>query len=250
MAPWAPACHCFEEIPMHTTPNPLTRAALALSLGLAASATTWAAAADDTAGLAAGRFEVTVTNLTRGQQFTPLLLVSHKPRVSLFTLGQPAIAELGTLAESGNPAPLAALLSSNAKVGQVVTGSGLTNPGASTTLMIDGRGGFNRLSLAAMLIPTNDGFVAADSVDLPKDYQSVSYTLLAYDAGTERNDETCASIPGPNFPECGGPGSGGSPGGGEGFVHVHAGMHGVGDFAPANRDWRNPVARVTIRRLH
>jgi hypothetical protein len=232
------------------TPPTLMRSALALSLGLAGAAGASAAPATEDASFAAGMFEVTITNLTRGQQFTPVLIASHKPRATLFTLGQPASPELGTLAESGNPAPLAALLSANAKVGNVATGNDLTNPGASTTLMIEGRSGFNRLSLAAMLIPTNDGFVAADSVELPKDYQSVSYTLLAYDAGTERNDETCASIPGPNFPECGGPGSGGSPGGGEGFVHVHAGMHGVGDFAPANRDWRNPVARVTIRRLH
>ncbi len=43
----------------------------------------------------------------------------------------------------------------------------------------------------------------------------------AYDAGSERNDETCASIPGPDFVECGGPGTGGQPvGGEEGYVHA------------------------------
>jgi hypothetical protein len=36
-------------------------------------------------------------------------------------------------------------------------------------------------------------------------------------------------------------------GNGEGFVHVHRGMHGVGDFKAAARDWRNPVARVQVR---
>jgi hypothetical protein len=32
-------------------------------------------------------------------------------------------------------------------------------------------------------------------------------------------------------------------------VHVHAGMHGIGNFIAADRDWRNPVALITVRRL-
>jgi hypothetical protein len=72
----------------------------------------------------------------------------------------------------------------------------------------------------------------------------------AYDAGSERNDELCASIPGPDFFECGGPGGGSQvEGGEEGFVHVHSGIHGVGDLVPAERDWRNPVARISITRI-
>jgi hypothetical protein len=33
------------------------------------------------------------------------------------------------------------------------------------------------------------------------------------------------------------------------FVHIHAGIHGVGDLQEATHDWRNPVARIAIRRL-
>lgn len=47
------------------------------------------------------RYEVTVTNLTRGQQFTPILVASHKEGVKLFTLGRPASVELEFLAEDG-----------------------------------------------------------------------------------------------------------------------------------------------------
>ncbi|MEZ5601637.1 MAG: hypothetical protein R3F36_12070 [Candidatus Competibacteraceae bacterium] len=56
----------------------------------------------------------------------------------------------------------------------------------------------------------------------------------------------CAlSIPGPL---CGG--EGGSPNvGGEGFVHIHAGIHGIGDLNAADYDWRNPVATVTVERV-
>ncbi len=38
-------------------------------------------------------------------------------------------------------------------------------------------------------------------------------------------------------------------GGEEGFVHVHQGIHGVGDLLPSARDWRNPVAQVTVQRV-
>ena len=37
--------------------------------------------------------------------------------------------------------------------------------------------------------------------------------------------------------------------GGEGYVHIHAGVHGIASLVPENHDWRNPVARIQIRRL-
>lgn len=226
---------------------------LGLSLAVAAGSlfTPLAQASDDDDDHHQGaRFEVTITNLTRGQQFTPVLVVTHKSSVKLFTLGQPASPALAILAEEGSTAPLAAALSSLAGTGQVVSGSGLTNPGASVTLIVEGRRGFGHLSVAAMLIPTNDAFMAINGVPLPRGHETLKMTALAYDSGTERNDELCASIPGPNFVECGGSGGGGAPvGGEEGYVHVHAGMHGIGNFSPAARDWRNPVALITVRRM-
>ena len=42
---------------------------------------------------------------------------------------------------------------------------------------------------------------------------------------------------------------GGQPvGGEEGYVHIHAGIHGIGDLDASVRDWRNPVAEITIVR--
>ena len=38
-------------------------------------------------------------------------------------------------------------------------------------------------------------------------------------------------------------------GGGEGYVYVHAGIHGIASLVPAIHDWRNPVAHITIRRV-
>lgn len=198
----------------------------------------------------AGDFEVTITNLTRGQQFTPVLVASHKAGVKLFELGQPASPELATLAEEGNTVPLASLLTAMPEVLEVTNSSGLLNPGASVTLKVKTRGAFNHLSVASMLIPTNDGFFALNGVKGPRFQAVATHTSVAYDAGSERNDELCASIPGPSFAECGGPGGGGAPTGGEeGYVHVHAGIHGIGDLNTAERDWRNPVARIVIRRV-
>jgi hypothetical protein len=192
-------------------------------------------------------YEVTVTNLTYRQQFTPLLLVTHQPELRLFEAGAPARPELATLAEEGNVAPLRSLLDASAQVTATTAGAGLLDPGKTATLRIRGNPWRDRLSLAAMLIPTNDAFVALNAVPLPLPGHPGMHTAIAYDAGSEVNDELCSSIPGPMFPECGGSGGGARVGNGEGFVHVHRGMHGVGSFQPGVRDWRNPVARVTVR---
>lgn len=188
-------------------------------------------------------YEVTVTNVTRGQTFTPILVATHSPRVAFFELGAPASPGLAVLAEDGNPAILAAELAATGEVLDAQTIPGLLAPGASATVQVRARGRFDQVSVGAMLIPTNDTFMALNSVQLP--WQgSISRTLVAYDAGSEPNDELCRNIPGPR---CGGEGS--SAGSGEGYVYVSNGMHGIGDLPAAVYDWRNPVARVVIRRV-
>lgn len=197
----------------------------------------------------AADFEVTVTNLTRGQQFTPILVASHRAGVKLFELGTAASPQLRTLAEEGNVMPLTSLLLGFPGVRDVVNSGALLDPGHSVTQRVSTRGNFDNVSVAAMLIPTNDAFFAVNDAEGPNGNEVVTVYSPAYDAGTERNDQTCASIPGPYFVECAGAGGGGAPGGGEGYVHIHGGIHEVGDLDAALRDWRNPVARITIRRL-
>jgi len=196
------------------------------------------------------RYRVTVTNLTKGQTFTPLLLATHDPGVRIFAPGTQASPQLAVLAEEGATDMLAALLRAMpTAVREVVTATGLQTPAVTASFDITGGGVFTRLSLAAMLIPTNDAFVGAGSIVLPTGFDPMVVDLLAYDSGTEANDERCASIPGPGFTECGGPGGGARVGRGEGAVTVHNGMHGVGDMNRSLRDWRGPVARVTIQRV-
>ncbi len=149
-------------------------------------------------------YEVTITNITRGQTFTPQLVVAHSRKVQLFDLGEPASDELATLAESGNTQPLTdVLLNAGNKVGEVKTVDGLLLPGKSvtTTITTNPRKQFF-ISLAAMLIPTNDTFVSLNKVRLPF-YGKKTVMALAYDAGSELNDQNCLNIPGPR---CGGAG--------------------------------------------
>lgn len=197
------------------------------------------------------QFTVTITNITRGMTFTPIITATHKKDINLFDLGAPASENLTFIAESGNIGPLADELSTQSNVVDITNSieplaasGGLLLPGNSVTLTLNGEAA-KRLSIAAMLIPTNDAFFALDGVRLPKGKRSVTYFSPAYDAGTEPNDESCASIPGP---DCGGVGD--SPGvDGEGYVFIHAGIHGTGDLVPAERDWRNPVAEIVVKRV-
>lgn len=205
-----------------------------------------AALAMGTAAHAGGSYyEVTVTNLTRAQIFTPILVASHRSGVELFELGSPASGNLSALAEGGDTAPLTAELESNSRVKDVTDSGAPLLPGHSVTVKVKASGA-KKISLASMMIPTNDGFIALNSVNAPRGHKAAVYYSPAYDAGTEPNDELCANIPGP---DCGG--AGGSPGvSGEGYVHIHTGIHGIGDLTPATYDWRNPTAKIEIRRVH
>jgi hypothetical protein len=200
-------------------------------------------------GQAGPRYAVAVTNMTRGQSFTPILVATHTQAVRLFMPGTAASPELRELAEEGSTDPFITLLRGmRSEVRDAVSTAGLLTPGVTVGIEVLGGDPFDRISIAAMLIPTNDAFFGVTGVLLPRGNDVLTIDAPVYDAGTERNDERCASIPGPSFVECGGPG-GGSLGGGEGTVTVHAGIHGIGDLRASERDWRNPVARIVIRRL-
>jgi hypothetical protein len=216
-------------------------AALPVSLLLAAALT--GAQAQSANG---PMYEVTITNITRGASFTPILVASHRAGVKLFDLGQPASAELAIMAEEGNVGPLAETLRADARVVDVADSGGLLEPGQSVTVRVSARRA-DHISLAAMILPTNDGFIALNGVAAPR-FGSETHRLPGYDAGSELNDELCASIPGPQCADM--MGEEASPDSvGEGFVHIHAGIHGVADLQPALYDWRNPMASVTITRI-
>lgn len=192
-------------------------------------------------------YNVTITNVTRAQSFTPVLVVSHRPNSHLlFVPGEPVSEELAALAEGGETGPLNELLDETPGVRNTNTSAGLLAAGDSVTVQINARPGRDRVSLVAMLIPTNDAFFAFQNLSVPRGRRSFVHYSPANDAGSEPNDELCVNIPGPVCE-----GEGGSPDvDGEGYAHINGGIHGIGDLAPAVYDWRNPVARVVIQRAN
>jgi hypothetical protein len=200
-------------------------------------------------------YEVTITNITNAIIFTPILVASHKKGLApLFELGSPASADMTEIAERGNTDPLTATLSADPDVVAVGNSGGLLDPGASVTVIVSAENGAKHISIASMMLPTNDGFIGLNGVKAPNKGTAIYYSP-GYDAGTEENNEMCAYIPGPQCAAInGGPmGEGLSPGednpGDERYVHIHRGIHGIGDLAVDVYDWRNPVAKITITRV-
>ena len=193
-----------------------------------------------------GMYAVTVTNLTRGETFTPIMVATHTKGTHVFTMGSPASDELAAIAEGGDFGPLSTQLTDSGAAYDIQTNGGLLAPGASATIMVKMAKDFKHVTVTSMMIPSNDAFIAVNGVKGPKSKHGSKVIMSpAYDAGSEPNDELCANIPGP---VCGG--DGGSPNaGGEGYVHIHAGIQGVGDLNRADFDWRNPTAKITIKRM-
>lgn len=189
-------------------------------------------------------YEVTVTNLTQGQPLAPILAVTHSPWVSIFEEGQAPSDGLAWLAEAGNGQPMADELAGMPGISDVQLGTtGPTMPGQSATVMISANWGASDISVAAMLGATNDAFYAIKNMRLPRGWRSVTYMASAYDAGSETNDELASTVAGLG-------GEAYSPNdSGEGFVHIHPGVHGIGDLNAATMDWRNPVAKIVIKRV-
>ncbi len=200
-------------------------------------------------------YEVSITNLTLGQSFTPQLVTTHHRSLSLYELGQPASEALEILAESGNTEPMTAqLLDNGGLVADIQTIDGLLTPGQTTSVEVGISRRGTRLSIASMLIPTNDTFVGGDALRLPR-RGSVTYYLKAYDAGTEFNDQNCLNIPGPR---CKGAASSAIAETDEGYVYVSNGFHTLAPddtaggevLSPAKYSWQNPVAKVVVKRIY
>ncbi len=191
-------------------------------------------------------FEVTLENLSpatgdgASQPFSPPLFATHTIRYHLFKVGTYASNELAQIAQDAVSAPMIDLLNQAPQVHDVVQGDGVILPGKKTTVRIKARPGFSKLSLVSMLVNTNDAFTGIDAVRLPR-FGTAVYYLKAYDAGTEKNTELAAHIPGPC---CGNPFNGIET---HQRIKVHKGIQGIGDLDPEMYGWEQPVARLTIK---
>jgi len=197
--------------------------------------------------------------------FTPIIVAAHPPGTHMFQPGTVASTELQTIAEGGDVGSMATLLQNLGA--SVATGDGLLAPGGSASFTVEGSDQNSVLSLSAMILPTNDGFVGLDSVALPAGSGSATFTYYAngYDAGTEANDELVGSgapgeagFPAPPPVVASGTGTGGSGVSDriEGSISVHKGTlgdldpnGGASDINSSVHGWLNPIAQVTISRV-
>lgn len=214
-------------------------------------------------------FSLTVKNLTHGTWFTPLLITAHDRHTDLFETGKQASGELQAMAEGGDISGLLGLLGGEDADTVADPNNGLLPPGGvvSDVWLDTDRSRYRYLSIVAMLLPTNDGFVGLDSLRIPRIPGTYTYFLNGYDAGTEANDElintTDGGTPGvPGIPGAPGEDAGTGGSGAAGVdtntnVHIHPSV--VGDTNPAGgisdlnstiHRWQNPVAEVIIEVHH
>jgi hypothetical protein len=199
-------------------------------------------------------WHVKITNLTSGQPMSPPLWAVHDNKLDVWSVGQLASSGMLPIVEDAFNAPLQSYLSSNRHVREAKTETGSPAgpilPGGTREFDVTSRGGDRYLSIAWMLVRTNDGFTGLDSYKLDRgknkgkrkgktNTKTKTLMLGAYDGGTENNNQSCAFIPGP---PCG-----------KFFVRdptaeaiaPHPGITG-GDIAAFA--WTNPVAKVEITR--
>lgn len=192
---------------------------------------------------APGSWRITITNLTPAgsQPLSPPLLVVHSQRTEIWGPGTIASQVVSAVAEDANNAPAVSALTGYPGVLSVATGAGgPIPPGVTRNYAIEAGSKFDRLSVLMMLVNTNDGFTGLDSAHL--NGQGWTLSTNAYDAGSERNNELTAYIPGPC---CGHPFVRDPEGA---VIGMHEGITGRGDLDPAQYGWTGPVARIQASR--
>ena len=204
---------------------------------------------------------ITVTNLTQGLHFTPLLTSAHTADNHIFMVGNAATSELQAMAEGGDISGLVSMLSNADANNNENPAGGFLAPGMSTTYMLNNDSTNMYLSMTAMILPSNDGFVGLDSWKIPTEAGTYTIMLNAYDAGTEANNEIINGGGAPGVLGIPGAPSGGSGTGGMGItdmesntmVHIHRGTIGDDELDGGKSDlnnsihrWLNPVAKLTV----
>lgn len=142
-------------------------------------------------------YEITLVNVTANQPIAPAAVFLHEDAYYSWEIGAPASVGLETLAESGSPMLL--LEESSFALDYTAT-DGILMPGSSTTVQVEAVWREDlALTIAAMPVNTNDAFSGTTAWNISSIDEGGSYKafLPIYDAGTEANTESAASVPGP-----------------------------------------------------
>jgi len=209
----------------------------------------------------AAELSITVTNLTHGSHFTPLLISAHPDTIDMFEVGSTASSDLQKMAEGGDTADLVTTFSAVAANNIVNPFAGALPPGISTSADLTTDTANTQLSVVAMVLPSNDGFMGLDSITIPTTVGTYTYYLNAYDAGTEINDEIIngggalgvVGIPVDPLGRNGTGATGVTSTENNQTIHIHRGVVGDTDAVAGASDldsrvhrWLNPVAKVVL----
>jgi hypothetical protein len=209
-----------------------------------------------TASAFAEEYQITLTDLTTGQPFSPPVFATHDSSLTLWQPGAAASNGIQQIAETGNRMPLVSDLTPlvGGSVRDLVTPlSSPLLPGGTVSIRIQADSAHPWLSSAWMLGRTNDTFSGQHAINLLDIVGTQTFELAAYDAGTEVNTELAADLI-----ALGGNGRVAE----NGVIHLSPGLRGIDHFdnglgydangertdAPASWRWdtNSPVARLTI----
>lgn len=189
--------------------------------------------------------DVELQNTNNAVLTPPVVALCENP-ISLFTIGEQASEQVEQLAEAGDTNPLVDQFTENGcLVEQTV--DPIPSGGTIAVSFPDGTPEMT-LYVGAMLLPTNDAFILPGRLisnilnDGTNSDPGAIADVKVYDAGTELNGESCASIP---SPECNGEGF--NPEREEAnFVRFHPGLHGKGEVDDIIFNWGESVARIRV----
>ena len=169
-------------------------------------------------------YTVTLVNVGSNQPLAPPALVVHDGEYTPWTVGEAASDGLELLAEAGDTSIFLQEAGMDADFVMATAGTGVIPPGAfrEFDLSLTAETG-TELAVATMLVNTNDAFAGKADLDLSAIGvgQTVSALVPIWDAGTEPNSETAATVPGPAG---GGEGFNDDRTGDRNFVTVHPGV--------------------------
>ena len=175
----------------------------------------------------AGGMTLTVRNVTGGNPLTPPIAIVHDGSVITGASSLDGLAGLEELAEAGAQEPLATTLAGLDGVSEVVKIETAPIPGGEeATGMVMAMPG-DYVTVVSMLACTNDAITVGTAIVSEGGAMSSG---RVYDAGTEVNSETAASVP------CLG-GAGVSDASGEGSLMLHGGIMGGADLDATTHGW-------------
>ena len=131
------------------------------------------------------------------QGMTSSVCAIHTRRASIFTPGTAASEGLALLAQDGDRSTLVQELRNTKGVKRILQGSFVPSKKRSSLMRFRARPGQRLSCIFGMLVATNDGFGAVQSVRLPRTKRPTRrFRGKIYDAGSEVNTESCEHVPG------------------------------------------------------